>query len=289
MNGTFTAPDDNGRGTANLTDSLGTSTAYLYYLIDSTALNLLETDTVNFGGGHAEVQTGAPFANANLNGSFAFRSQGDTLVHNGGINTIGAFSSDGNGNISGGTYDSAQDGTPILKAATTGTYSLAANGRAIVNIAPEGAAAVNQVAWMVSPGRYFFLVNANDRVEDGTADQQVSAPFSSSSIQGQYAFFMYGYNQNAFVRLDRVGTIVFDNSQTTIAFTNYYLNRGGALSQVGAQGVAYTTDGDGRVFSSPSGISNALVVYLTSPTSAYLILGDSGLEISGRVEQQVVP
>jgi len=289
MNGTFTPPDDNGRGTANLTDSLGTATTYLYYLIDSTTLNLLETDTANFGGGHAEAQTGTPFTNANLNGTFSFRSQGDTLVHNDGVNSIGAFSSDGNGNITGGTYDSAADGVPNLKTAVTGTYSLTSNGRATINITPQNATPVNQIAWMVSPGRYFFLVNANDRVEDGTADQQSSTPFDTSSVKGQYAFFMYGYNQNAFVRLDRVGTIVFDNSQATVAFSDYYLNRAGALSQLGAQGVTYTTDGDGRVFSSPSGVSDALVIYLTSPTAAYLILGDAGLEMSGRVEQQVVP
>jgi hypothetical protein len=289
MTGTFAPPDDNGRGNVSLTDSLGNATSYLYYLIDSGTLNLLETDTTNFGGGHAEAQTGTPYSNTNLNGSFSFRSQGDTLLHNDGVNSIGAFSSDGNGTITAGTYDSAADGVPTLKAPVTGTYALASNGRATINIAPQNAASVNQIAWMVSPGRYFFLVNASDRVEDGTADQQTNTPFDATSVKGQYAFFMYGYNQNAQVRLDRVGTIIFDNSQTTLAFSDYYLNRSGALSQTGAQGVTYTADGDGRVFSSPSGVSDALVIYLTSPSGAYLILGDTGLEMSGRVEQQVVP
>lgn len=289
ITGTLTPPDENGRGTINITNSVGNATAYIYYLIDSTAFNLLETDTINFGGGHAEAQTGAPYTNASLSGAFSFRSQGDTLTHNSGVNSIGAFTCDGSSNVTGGSYDSAQDGVPTLKASVAGGYSLASNGRATINLTPQGAAPVNQIAWMVSPSRFFFLVNASDRVEDGTADQQVSGPFSASSVKGQYAFYMYGYNQNAFVRIDRIGTIVFDDSQTTIAFTNYYLNRGGALTQIGAQGVAYTADPDGRIFASPSGVSNALIVYLTSPTSGYFILGDSGLEISGKLEQQVVP
>lgn len=289
LTGTLTLPDENGRGTITLANTLGFSNAYIYYLIDSTALNLLETDAINFGGGHAEVQTGSPYTNASLTGAYSFRSQGDTLTHNDGVNSIGAFTGDGSGNISGGSYDSAQDGVPTLKATVTGTYSLESNGRATINLAPQGTAPVSQVAWMVGPGRFFFLVNATDRVEDGTGDQQMSGPFNTSSVKGQYAFYMYGYNQNAFVRIDRIGTMVFDNSQATITFANYYLNRAGVLTQIGAQGVPYTVDPDGRVFSSPSGVSDAMIIYLTSPTSAYLILGDSGLEISGRLEQQVVP
>ena len=289
LNGSFTAPDNQGRGTANLNDGSGLSTGYVYYLIDSNSMNLLETDNSNLGGGHAEIQTGSNFSNASLSGGFSFRSQGDTLTHNSGVNSAGALTGDGNGNITGGSYDSVQDGVPISNASLEGSYSIDERGRATISLSPQGSNSVNQIGWMVSSNRAFFLVNATDRVEDGVMDQQSGAPFSVASTKGQYAFYMHGYNQNANVRIDRVGTLVFDDGKATVAFNNYYMNRGGSLSQIGALGVAYMTSSNGRVFSSPSGVSSDLIVYLTSSSSASLVLGDSGIEISGRVEQQVVP
>jgi hypothetical protein len=289
MNGSFTASDNQGRGTAALTDGSGLTATYVYYLIDSNTMNLLETDLANLGGGHAEVQNGSSFSKASLTGGFSFRSQGDTVTHNSGANSAGTLSSDGNGNIDGGSYDSVQDGIALTNASLSGGYSIDERGRATINLTPQGTTPVLQIAWLVDSNRAFFLVNSADRVEDGVMDQQTGAPFSAASTKGQYAFYMYGYNQNANVRIDRVGTLVFDDGKATIAFNNYYMNRGGSLNQIGALGVSYTTSAGGRLFSSPSGVSSDLIVYLTSSSSANLLLGDSGIEMSGRVEQQVVP
>jgi hypothetical protein len=289
LTGSLLAPDSSGRGTASLTDGSGLTSMYIYHMIDPNTINFLETDLNSLGGGRAELQNSASFSNASFAGNFAFRSQGDTLVHNLGVNTVGAFTSDGNGTITAGTYDSVQDGTPTANVSIAGSYSVDPQGRAMIGLTSQGSSLVSQIAWLVSPTRAFFLVNSTDRAEDGTMDQQQNTPFSASSTNGQYAFYMYGYDQNLNIRIDRVGTIVFDDGQTTIAFNNYYMNHGGTLSQTGSLGVSYTTGAGGRLFASPSGITNALVLYLTSNTSSSLILGDVGLETSGLVEQQVVP
>jgi hypothetical protein len=53
-----------------------------------------------------------------------------------GVNTVGEISGDGNGNISGGVYDSVQDGTAYSSISIgPGTYSVSSNGRALLNFA----------------------------------------------------------------------------------------------------------------------------------------------------------
>jgi hypothetical protein len=63
----------------------------------------------------------------------------------------------------------------------------------------------NHVAWMVSPTRAFYLVNNPAKAEDGVMEKQ-SGTFSNTTLSGQYAFFMDGFD-TAFkdTRLARTG------------------------------------------------------------------------------------
>ena len=88
---------------------------------------MAQTVGVN-GLGRAELQSGTPA----LSGSYAFGSKGDTSFLSG-VNMAGRFNASG-GNITTGARDSVQDGNVASNVSFTGTYTQAANGRALVSL-----------------------------------------------------------------------------------------------------------------------------------------------------------
>lgn len=286
ISGSITAPDASGRGTATITDDAGTQSTYLYYVIDSSTMKFLETDPGPLGGGRADAQSGAPFSNASLNKGFAFSSAGDTVDHLFGVNSAGAFTSDGNGNIVSGTYDSVQDGTPVSNVPLTGTYAVDANGRATLTLRPKGLSPIPVIAWLVDSSTAFFLVSTPDLAEDGRMNQQQSGAFSAASLNGKYAFYMFGYDSGTPPLIDRVGVITFDGS-VNLTFTNYFVNRGGAKAQKGPVSGHYVVSPNGRVLASSVGTVDWQVLYLISSDSGSLVLAGNGSELAGSMAQQV--
>ena len=290
--GSFTAPDANGRGTVNLTDSAGFATTYMYYIVDSQTLNLLETDAAYLGTGSAFAQNGVPFGTESLKNGFTFRSFGDTQDHQDGVNSAGAFTSDGAGNITSGDFDSNQDGVPLQNASLTGTYRVETSGRVTLNLNPtmpsQTLSPIQEIAWMIDSSRALFLMNVPGLAEDGRLSQQQGGPFSASSLNGNYSFLMFGYDQQSPIEIDRVGTMAFDGS-STVTLTNYFVNRGGSRSQTQSSAGNYSVSPNGRLSASINGISNALVVYLNSSGAGDLILGDTGDEVSGSIAMVPTP
>lgn len=292
FSGSLTAPDGNGRGTLDLTDSAGFATTYLYYMIDSQTLNLLETDSGHLGNGTAVAQNGVPFSNASLQNGFTFRSFGDTQNHLDGVNGAGAFASDGAGHITSGNYDANQDGVPLQNASLTGTYSVETDGRVSLTLNPtlqsQTLSPIQDIAWMIDSTRALFLVNVSGLAEDGRMLQQQGGPFSASSLSGNYSFLMFGYDQQSPIEVDRVGAMAFDGS-STVSLTDYFVNRGGSRSETQSSAGNYSVSANGRVSASISGVSNNLIVYLNSDSAGDLILGDQGAELSGSIAQVPSP
>jgi hypothetical protein len=292
FSGSLTAPDANGRGTLNLTDSAGFATAYMYYVVDSKTLDLLETDSSHLGTGTAVEQNGASFSNASLQNGFTFRSFGDTPNHLDGVNSAGAFTSKGDGQITSGDYDSNQDGVPLQNASLTGTYIVEASGRVTLTLNPtlpsQTLSPIQAIAWMVDSTRALFLVNVPGLAEDGQMLQQQGGPFSTSSLKGNYSFVMFGYDQQSPIEIDRVGVMAFDGS-STVTLTNYFVNQGGSRSQTQSGAGNYSVSANGRLSASISGVTNAMVVYLNSSTTGDLILGDKGDEVSGNIAIVATP
>ena len=287
LTGSMSAPGTNGRGTLTVTDSGGTTSNFAYYVVNANTLRLLQMDSGILALGRAEKQSGDPFSNASLNGGFAFGSQGDALATIGGVQTVGAFTSDGNGNITAGSYDSVQDGNSFTGVPFTGIYTVSSTGRASVTLNPQNGVAIQEVFWMVSPTRAFFLINSGSKVEDGTIDQQQVTSFSNSSLNGQFALVMDGFDATSFV--DRVGTLQADgNGNLTL---NELLNRyvppnNGTLTLPGLLPGNYSVASNGRVTGSISSLSNNLVFYVVSNNSAYALQNDTATQISGTISKQ---
>jgi hypothetical protein len=290
----FTAPDTNGRGQATFADSSGT-TNFEYYIVDASNIRFLAIDSGVVGSGRAEAQTGT-FTSDPLSGkSFAFGSKGDDSSGIGAVDTVGSITAS-SGAIT-GALDSVQDTTPFANAAiSSGSYTaFSANGRSVLTLVTGISSAVQQAFWMVNPSRAFFLttndVSDPSKIEDGTADQQ-QGTFSNSTLNGQYAFTMDGYDLNlspgfaSFV--DRVGWIQWNGSGNLTWNEQVNTNGQGSSGSGGLSGT-YAVGGNGRTTASVSNLSynaNDIVFYLVSGTNAYILENDPGVQINGVMSLQ---
>jgi len=279
--GSFNAPDTSGRGTATFTDSANVTSTFIYYVVDVHNLRFFSTNNGAPGLGRAETQTGAPFANTSLAGSYAFGSSGDTNVSLAGAKTVGRFSAGGDGTITAGAFDSVEDGIQLTSLSFAGTYSMASNGRATVTLNPS-AGTIKQIFWMVSPSRAFFLTNDPNKVEDGTLDLQQAIAFSNSTMKGQFAVLMDGFDP--FNLVDRVGTLQWDGGDNLTL--DEFINRSGTTQTPGFISGTYSVAGNGRATGAISGLSNNLVFYLISGSDAYILQNDTGTEIDGVMSKQ---
>ncbi len=289
-NFTFNAPIANGRGTGSLSESSGTVLAFNYYIVDANTVRLLATDsTANLGGhGRAEMQSGAPFSASSFSGSYVFTAIGDDNSGTDAVNTVGQFTASG-GTISSGAYDRVEDGTPVSNAAiTAGTYQVTSNGRVTATFT-SSTGTVSKIFWMVNPSTAFF-VTASDPTdasltEAGTANLQQTSAFSNSSIDGQFAFMMDGFNPSALV--DRVATLQWDGKGNLSL--NEFVNDSGTGNAPGVLTGTYSVAANGRAtgtINSLSANSNDLVFYMISNTSGYVLQEDSATELIGRISQQ---
>jgi hypothetical protein len=288
--GTLSTPAALGAGTGSFTDSSGSTTNLLYYIVNSGKLVLLANDSGAVGSGSAEAQTGA--VSNGLAGSYAFGSRGDDFNFFAGIATVGQFTASG-ATISSGALDSLQDGSNYSQdVAFTGTPTTATN-----NPSPEGRVQVTlstgtpMIFWMVNPSRAFFLDDSTTRAEDGTADLQTATSFSAASLKGQFAIVMDGMDvlNNFAEGLARVGTLQFDGaSKLTLVELANASQSGNGASSPGAMAGSYQVGSGGRVTGTVSN-GNApldLVMYAVSGSQAYALQVDPGTNTSGMVQLQ---
>jgi hypothetical protein len=289
----FTAPDGSGRGTAKLVDSTETLNL-VYYVVDGNNVRFIDSDSGVVGIGRAEAQSGT-FTTDPLSGnSFAFGSRADDSVGLASVNTVGSFTAS-SGAISGGLLDSAVDWTAAYASIpiNPGTYTpVTTSGRSVVATSTSApfTNSVTQVFWMVNPSRAFFLTASDtsdpSKIEDGTADEQ-QGTFSNSSLNGQFAFNMDGFDNNEGLFVDRVGWIQWKGDGTLN--WNEAVNNSGSIGSSGGLTGTYTVGTNGRSAATVNSLSesnNDLVFYLVSGTNAYMLENDTGVEINGAMNEQ---
>jgi hypothetical protein len=283
LTGSFNVPDASGRGTGSFTDGLGVTLPFAYYLVDSSHLRLFSTATGNIGIGQAQAQSGT-FSAATVSGSYAFGTTGDDAFSLDGVKTAGQFVAS-NGTISAGQFDSVRDSSVVSGTFTGGTYTVAANGRTVVNLTPSTGGSIQEIAWMVSPARAFLLTNDTTKVEVGTADLQSSTSFSKSSTSGTFGFAMDGFTNPPFTSTpqiyNRVGNMHWDGAGN-LGLTEF-VNVTGSGTTSGILNGSYTVAANGRVVGTVSGLSNNLFFYLISASQAYILQADGGVEIGGNL------
>jgi hypothetical protein len=274
--GSLNAPDStSGRGTGSFTDNSPATSSFVYYVVDANNVRFM-AGTVGVNGlGRAELQSGIPA----LSGNYAFGSEGDTPSFLADVNMAGRFSASG-GAITGGARDSVVSGVSAANVSFTGTYTQAASGRALVSLTT--AANGNLVVWMVNPARGFFLVNDASTVQDGSLDLQQVSSFSNSTIKGQFALVMNGFDAGG--AKDRVGTLQWDGSGKLVL--NEFTNSSGVITVPVILSGNYAVSGNGRTGASINSLSNNLIFYLVSGNDAYVVQNDSGVTINGTMSKQ---
>lgn len=273
--GSLNPPDPTtGRGTGTFTDTTPATSSFIYYVVDANNVRFLASTSGILGIGRAELQRGAPA----LSGSYAFGSKGDTTSL-GGVNMAGRFTASG-GTITAGARDSVQDGANATNVSFTGTYTQAVSGRAVLSLST--AANNSLVVWMVNPARGLFLVNDANTVQDGSLDLQQVSTFSNSTMNGQFALIMDGFDNG--IAKDRVGTLRWDGKGKLTL--NEFTNAGGSINFPLILSGNYAVSGNGRAGGSISNLSSNLIFYLISGSDAYVVQNDPNVEINGTISKQ---
>ena len=180
--GSYTVPDAYGRGTA----TLGTTATYAYYVVDSGAFRLLETDTGGLTVGSAFSQGTTPtFTVASLSGPYAFTAQGKS--GRGALAIGGLLSFDGKGNVTSGTaLDVNKAGTISSPGNPTGTYTVASNGRGTVTLSPATGGVAQFALYLTASQGPLMLELDSGLTSAGAAQSQASA-ITAATFKGSYA------------------------------------------------------------------------------------------------------
>jgi hypothetical protein len=283
--GLFNTTDANGRSTGTL--SAPATASFIYYMVDANNIRFLSQDINVVGIGRAEKQSGSPFSNGSLSGGYAFGARGDTPFFVGNLRAVGRFTSDGAGNLTQGQLDDVVDGLNEANVPFTGTYGAVNANTGRTAVALSGASVSNEVLYLVSPSRAFFLITDNGIVAEGALDLQGSSSFTNASTNGQFAFVMDGFNASFF--LDRVATLRWDGAGGLKLFE--LVNASGVVNVPGTLNGTYTTDanGLGRTAGTIDTISDNMVFYLVSGNKAYILQNDVNTELDGMTEIQIMP
>lgn len=289
INWTFNAPGSLGRGTGTyVNESTNVTANFIYYIVDSSKVDILVSDTSAVGSGEAEAQTGA--VSNGPSGSYAFGTSGDDSNCASGfcgtVAAVGEFSASG-GNA-GVTTDSSVDGTINSNVSSTACYTTNATGRVAV-VSSSGnscSATVVEVLWMVSPSRAFLLDVNPSLFDDGTADLQTVNGFSQSTLSGQFALVMGGIDVTPEL-LSRTGVLQFNSSGALALGEDVNASAQGGAQTTSLKGSSNTAS-NGRIVGNLSNNNGPLdlVMYAVSGSKAYVMQTDSGTITSGTLELQ---
>jgi hypothetical protein len=114
-------------GRVQVTNTGGTTPTLLVYMVSPSMSYVMSTDT-HVMAGDVESQSGGPFANASLSGTYSVGTINPFDAAN--VLTAGVATYDGAGNVT-GTFDINESGFLSLGNAITGTYAASANGRVV--------------------------------------------------------------------------------------------------------------------------------------------------------------
>src|SRR5712664_3513635 len=181
-------------------------------------------------------QTNTGVNNASLNGNYAFTFNG--ISGNGTVSSafaaVGRFTADGAGNLTNGELDTNTVGGGGAAQSFTGTYSIGADNRSVMNLNISGSTARLAFAMMANGNAQFIEFDAaggSGTIGSGTMEKADTTAFSTARIAGDYAFGAAGLdnvNNRAAIegRLTSNGTGTFTNAAGDVnAYgTDYAMN-----------------------------------------------------------------
>src|SRR6266851_5749992 len=135
--------------------------------------------------------------NAELNGNYAFTFRG--ISGNGTVSSVfgavGRFMADGAGNLTNGELDTNAVGGGAAAQSFTGTYSIGADNRGVMNLNLSGGSARLAFAMMADGNAQFIEFDAgggSGTIGSGTMEKADTTAYSTAKIVGDYAFGVAG-------------------------------------------------------------------------------------------------
>lgn len=263
-----------------------------FYVVSLGGAKFVGTDPVMPVGGFSTQQ--APNATMNvtaLNGSYAFLLSGSNSTAT--IATAGSFTADGNGNVPSGEVDenlspgAPAPGLPIIAHAGGDSYTVASNGRgtAMFTTASRTYTFVFYLGSVGTNTSAVFQETDSGISSDGTFTLQQGAPFSLSSIQGNYALATSGVSGTSVQ--DSTGQIAASGTGSITA-GNIDTNTGGTTLAPGqaATGSYTAPDPMGRSLLTLNSSSANFAAYVVSPTQIFLLGIQSGQPATGTLLRQ---
>jgi hypothetical protein len=199
-----------GRGTISFTTSLGTFN-FVFYIVDATRFKLLEVDQGLLTSGDAILQGTVPTQSSGFTGSFVTLVGGSDSF--GPLAEVGRFTADGSQNLNNVSFDVNEAGalSGTITNPTSPVYQIdtvnAGSGRGTMSFSTTVAnlGQLNFVFYVISATQGFIQDTSTSVVADGSFEAQTGAPFTASSVAGNYAVGWSGVN------LGSTNNIVFEH------------------------------------------------------------------------------
>ena len=250
----------NGRGTASITITGKGTTNYSFYVVSTSQLLVMEIDPAagsSIVSGSILKQSGAgSFGASSLSGTSVFQTTG--LDSSGATSQLGLLITDGSGDLM-TTSDLNVAGT-LTQPSSSGTYSVATNGRVTLTNSGIGSA---PVLYLVS-GNTGFVLGTDLSVAFGSLESQSKPPaglFTVASVSGTYAGGTIApLEASASHQVDiAVGDGVGDFNFTS----NISSSSGLIQNQSSSNTYSLATNGRGAV---PANGTPSQIFYMVSPT-----------------------
>lgn len=230
--------------------------------------------------------------NAELNGQYAFGlnafGQGAGVLHT----TVGSFTADGNGNITGGAADFNGPGGAGILPVSGGTYAVGSDHRGTATISFSGGP-VRTIAFalgsfnnqnVATAGKliqFDYEATGGGQVGSGPLYLQQPASFALASVNGAYAFQVVGQGPATTVlgpRVAEVGAFTADGAGN-LTSGEFDLNAGGTATNTAftaklSVDPANTATVGRLTLSLSSGGSGNAVIYLVNPGHALVMTTD---------------
>ena len=266
-----------GRGTVNFIAN-GTTYNYAFYIVNSSRVRMIEINSSALTLGDALSQSSVPTTNATFNGNFAFLLTGSGS--SGAITRIGRFTANGTGGVNSIFADTNDFGVvaQVPKGSLSATtYAIDTNfpgtGRGTLTFTDSSLGTFQFIFYLTSASAGVIQDVSANNVADGSLQLQTGAPFSNSSLAGDYGLSFTGISENSSTQAigeeDYVGHITLSSSSSNnvsgaVDFTEFSSNQG-LFTDIVVSGNGLSVGGDGTT---STGTRNALSLKInTSPSS----------------------
>jgi hypothetical protein len=188
-------------------------------------------------------------SNSMLNGTYVFQVQG--VDSGGGYVALGTIAADGNGNITSGEQDYADQTIQAGPDAVTGSYSIGPDGRGSLTLNVSDLAlpdnGVETFSFAVTSTAHALIIQFDgSATSSGTLDFQPVGAALASSINGAYAFTSSGEDISAQVPMACGGIATLNASAGTLTNGLLFENDGGTTSSIYFTGMVTGPDTFGR-------------------------------------------